>query len=107
MAAKHRRQGSAHLPVQGSSGTLPTPGTAPTARWPSRLKRSLALSGDPAARHKAEQQERQRWLNRIADIVVEARLPVAQMALALERPEVVLTKLGQGRRARTLRQRVR
>ena len=104
---KRHREGSARPPHQLEVKAQPAPGTAPTCRWPCKLKRSLALAGDPAARQKAEQAERRRWLNCLADLVVEAKLPVAQLALALEWPEGVLMKLGQGRRARTIRQRVR
>ena len=41
---------------------VPAASTGPPGKWPTRLRRSLALAGDASAREKAERAERDRWI---------------------------------------------
>ena len=85
----------------------PPPGAAPAMRFPTQLRRSAALAGDPAGRRRAEDAERRRWLERLGGLVVEAGLPLAEVARSVPQPQVILDRVGQGRRATTLRRRCR
>ena len=66
-----------------------------------------ALAGDGSARRKAEDTERKRWAKELASIIEEARLPLVQVAEGLRSKEAALLRAAQGRRASTLRRRVR
>ncbi len=77
------------------------------ASWPSKLHRSLDLAGDPAGRRRAEDTERTRWATELASLVKEAVLPLAALAAQGERGEAALLRAAQGRRASTIRRRVR
>ena len=83
---------------------------APTPRAPkltSRLSRAAALEGDPDARHKAEEAERERWLERFAALLRDSGTPSAEWALRSSQPDLALRRLAGGRRVKTLRGRVR
>lgn len=81
-------------------------GTKVVAAWPTALKRTLAREADPHARVVAERLERDKWVSKLGDIVSEADLPLARAAADSGEPEKVLSRVGQGRRARTVRKRV-
>ena len=49
---------------------------------------------------------RSKWLLELRSIVVQASLPVVAVAASMKDPNMCLTALGWGRRARTLRRRV-
>jgi hypothetical protein len=86
---------------------LPQPGSRQLGRWPTRPRRDLAAAGCEQAREKAEIKERERWLVELTSIVREARLPLALLAEKSPNPEAVLRRGAQGRRAATLRKRLR
>ena len=69
------------------------------------LRRSRALEGDPQARHKAESQRWQRWLHVLQQISLGSSMPIVSIAGASQNPAVILSAVGQGRRAATLRRR--
>ena len=96
------------LPLSSSatSGAV-APGSRAIGYWPNRLKRDLALMDDPNARAAAEVRERLRWTREAAAIVQEAQLPLAKTAELTMDPSATLARIAQGRRARTLRKRVR
>lgn len=87
--------------------TPPPPGTRQLGKWPSRLRRDMALAGNERAREEAEAKDRERWRTALADIILEAGLPLAQMAEGAASPASFLRQAAQGRRATTLRKRVR
>ena len=96
------------LPLTSSAGSgAVAPGSRAVGYWPNRLKRDLALMDDPNARAVAEVRERTRWTVEAAAIVQEARLPLAKTAELTMDPAATLARIAQGRRARTLRKRVR
>ena len=69
------------------------------------LRRSKVLEGDPQARRKAESQRRQHWLQELQQIVLGSSMPIVAIASASHKPSVILSAIGQGRRAATLRRR--
>ena len=74
--------------------------------WPTGARRSTALEGDPHAREKAEDAIRPKWLGELRAIVTQAELPVVTIAASMRDPDALLSSLGRGRRARTLRRRI-
>ena len=74
-----------------------------SAKWPANLRRSLALAGVEHAQETAEQRERQRWLVELRAIIRACDLPVVHSM----NPNTALLSVGQVRRARTIRKRVR
>ena len=70
------------------------------------LRRSRALEGDPKAREKAENAKRQHWINELRSIVLTSDMPIVQIARTHHDPSVILSGIGQGRRAATIRRRV-
>ena len=74
----------------------------PPRRCRTRLERSL--HGGPTARRDADEAERQRWLQVLADLVRHSSTPMGQLLAAQPRNVEVL---GAGKRASTLRSRVR
>ena len=79
-------------------------GTAKRSRWPTRLSMKLHIaSNDLELRELAEKQERDRWVKEIRDIVKAAKLPVAQRSS----DDALLIRVAKGRRANTLRKRVK
>ena len=72
-----------------------------------RLRRDLAVAGDERAREIAEEKERRRWLDELSEIIKEAGLPLAVLAERSPNAEAILRRCAQGRRATTLRKRVR
>jgi len=85
----------------------PPPPADQLARWPTRLRRDLALSEGPAAAHAAEERERARWVDIIVGALRLAQLPAAVLAEKALDPDAVLRRCVGGRRARTLRTRAR
>lgn len=85
----------------------PPPGTGVPRRWPTRFACRVAAGGGPAALGDAEQKERERWVRRGVSVVLDARLPVADIARGALDPEGLVAKAFGGKRSRTLRLRVR
>ena len=65
---------------------IPEPKGDPPA-WPTKLRRNLALAGDPAGRRKAEEEEPDRWASELAHLIQEAGLPLAAVAEATGNPK--------------------
>ena len=87
---------------------LPATSHAVVPRWATRVQRAIATRGaSPEARARIEEKERSRWLTRLVRIITEAHLPLVQIAQQTLKPEATLATAAQGRRHRTLRQRVR
>ena len=74
-------------------------GASPVAKWPTKLRRSLALAGNATARETAERVERDRWVREVRAVIVAADLPVMHVSSLGS----ALQDVAQGRRARTLR----
>ena len=79
--------------------------SAPTA-WPTKIKRCRTLENSPWAREIAEAWLRQKWVAELREIVIRAGLPVVHIAMQMKRPETILSSVGRGRRAKTIRRRV-
>ena len=77
-------------------------GTGSVTKWPTKLRRSLALAGSATARETAERAERDRWVREVRAVIVAADLPVLHVSSLGS----ALQDVAQGRRARTLRKRV-
>ena len=109
-AREHKRARAEEVILQQAASlpmaTVPEPRGEPQS-WPTKLRRSLALAGDPAARRKAEDSERHRWAHELAALIEEASLPLAVIAGETQNRESVMLRAAQGRRASTLRRRVR
>ena len=67
----------------------------------------MAGAAGPEALSDLEERERARWLAEMVAILKDARLPVVELAAGSLDPDAVLRRAAGGRRARTLRQRVR
>ena len=107
---KRKAEGQTVCFAAGAASLTPASMPAPQGepdKWLTRLRRSLALAGDPSGRRKAEDSERQRWASEVAAIVEEAKLPSAQVAEGMHSKETALLRAARGRRASTLRRRVR
>ena len=78
----------------------------PSSRWPVNVRARATLEGNPRARELAETAERSKWLQELRDIVISANLPIVQLMSTMQHPETVLSGVGRGRRANTLRRRV-
>ena len=89
-----------------SAAARPPAGTAAIAKWPSTLRR-IAATAPASARAERESAERLRWVSKAGEVVVEAGLPLAQHAAGSAEPARVLAVVAQGRRAKTIRKRVR
>ena len=79
-------------------------GAAP--KWPAKVRRRELVGGAPTARQAAEQTERHKWLDAVVSIVMEARLPAAELLGGAARGDHLRGCVGQGRRVRTLKKRV-
>ena len=79
-------------------------------RWPVRVRRKERAEGAKVGRSSAENDDRNRWLKALADIVCEAELPVfGLVGRGADRDldyGAVLRVVGQGRRLRTVRKRI-
>ena len=74
------------------------PSQGPAARWPGKVRR-----GAPgAARQSRDLQTRARWVQKAAELVVEAELPVVRLMEYEGHLSAVEAVVGQGRRSRTL-----
>ena len=84
---------------------IPRRGKAKVMKWPTRLGKLLAVAGESEQlRHRAEEVERDRWINELASLMKEADLP----AVAAGGWEGLRTvRIGKGRRASTLRKHVK
>ena len=106
-SAKQRRKQHIDSVQQALAHSLkpvaPAASAGPQGKWPTRLRRSLALAGDADARETAGRAERDRWIREVKSIVVAAGLPVAHV----HSQRSALLGVAQGRRARTLRKRVK
>ena len=105
---------TAAVPVVATSGSAPVvqpvaPKAPDVGRWPTRGGRLMAHAETLTAKADAEAAERARWLQRLAEVVWNAGLPAAQGVELVdgEVPPVLGRHVGRGRRAATIRQRVR
>ena len=89
-----------------SSGGAPAlvPAWSCDAKWPVKLRRTER--GGQMQRQGAEDEKRRLVVKRAADIVQEAGLSLAALAVDSPDPEAVLSRVGQGRRYRTIQKRV-
>ena len=72
----HTEQIQRALSTSLKQAVPPTTGPPGGAKWPTRLRRSLALAGSATARETAEGDQRNRWVREVRAIVVAAGLPV-------------------------------
>ena len=86
---------------------VPPLGVGLPARWPTRLRRLLGAALAATARASAEDVERRRWTAKAAEIVMEAALPLEAITCLTCDPAKTRMQVAQGRRARTIRKRVR
>jgi len=101
IALEKRERETAHLDTADPS---PAPAWTCDARFPSKLRR-VELGGREQ-RKTAEDEKRRHEVASAADIVREAKLPLALLADASLDPDSVLGRVGQGRRFRTIQKRV-
>jgi len=72
--------------------------------------RSGSITGKPEdqlGRDSLEARERKKWIQKAADILIEANLPSVAQAKLAQNPQAALERTFGGKRARTLRNRVR
>ena len=100
-----RFQGAIEL--REAAPVRPPPGTQELDRWPTHLRRALHGAAGPTARADAEEAERRRRVERVAEIVREAGLPMVALADATRDPVRTMAQAAQGRRVKTIRKRVR
>ena len=93
----------AGLELQNSAPPEPE-GAAP--RWPTKLRRDLALVDDPQAQRKIEEKERCRWVEQALDVLEEDEYPVRKLAQGSTDPRAFLRRGFGGRRGSTVRTRV-
>ena len=83
--------------VARTSLTLPLAPCAPVAKWPTRLRRQLAVT----------EEDRGRWVRSASGILVEDCYPVSELATGEGDGHIYLKRVFGGCRERTLRLRVR
>jgi len=93
---RHGCRGGPALSEQGAAG-----------RWPTKLRRQLAAAPGPGAVQAIEDKERRRWVAAAIQILVSDGYPIAALAAKTSDPEAVIRRAFGGRRASTLRRRVR
>ena len=71
------------------------------------MRELFSRAAGPEARATAEQQERGRWVLKLREHIIQARLPLAGVASGMQHPESAWEGVGHGLRARTLRRRVK
>ena len=77
-------------------------------RLPSRLARNTKLEGDSRAREKAEEEERQRWVNEVTDLLITLTgTPTADRAARTTDPKLSAARMCAKVRAATVRSYVR
>ena len=86
--------------------TLPLAPCAPVAKWPTRLRRQLAVAED-LREQRLEEEDRDRWVRSACGILLEDCYPVSELAAGKGDGHIYLKRVFGGRRARTLRLRVR
>ena len=72
-------------------------------RWPSKVQRSLALEGEPAAREKAEASAREKAVAELAELLEKAGAPILAQASRSADPDGLMLRCAGGRRLRTVR----
>ena len=77
------------------------------AKWPGRLRQALATADSATSRADAEAEERNRWLEELVWILEEANCPALALAEKMENPKKALMRCGGGKRAKTLRKKLR
>ena len=104
--SQHKRKAEASEKVRPHEPTLAEVVAATAGRVPKTFKSGLqrALYDTPSARQEAEEAERLRWLQALALLVERSPTPMGNL---LARQPGSLALLGAGRRAATLRNRVR
>ena len=104
--SQHKRKAEASEKVRPHEPTLAEVVAATAGRVPKTFKSRLqrALYDTPSARQEAEEAERLRWLQSLALLVERSPTPTGNL---LARHPGSLALLGAGRRAATLRNRVR
>ena len=125
--ASRRRRVLAKLPMEefsvlGASSTAITeqmePPSAPEAipppragkhpgRWPTRMAKGLAEAQGPQAQQEIERKERERWLDVAVELAKQYDLPVWRLAVGSMDPAGLVRRSAGGRRAKTLRKRIR
>ena len=90
------------LEQKAAVDTFVAAASIPPTRYKSRLH--LAKFQGPSARRDAEESERQRWLQLLANLIVGTDTPMGRL---LQSRQGDISLLGAGRRAGTLRSRVR
>ena len=93
--------------VARTSLTLPLAPCALVAKWPTRLRWQLAVTEDPREQQRLEEKDRDRWVRAACGILIEDCYPVAELAAGAGDGHIYLKHVFGGRRARTLRLRVR
>ena len=99
------RAGVAALVVPGADAPPPPEGRP--HRWPTRLRRDLAVGDQPGALLHAEERDRERWVEAASRILVEDAYPLAHIATGAGNQGTLLRRAFGGRRGRTIRLRVR
>ena len=91
--------------VAKTSLTLPLAPCAPVAKWPTRLRRQLAVTEDPREQQRLNEEDPDRWVRSACGILIEECHPVSELAAG--DGHIYPKRVFGGRRARTLRFRVR
>ena len=76
-------------------------------RWKTTRHREATAATTDHQRRDAENSERDRWIDELIALVVEAELPITAEAKATADPDAALRQIAGRRRAKTIRQRVR
>ena len=69
-----------------------------------KAERDMTLVGDELGRQRLE--KRSKWLRELRTLVEATSLPIVGIASQMEEPEAIMSILGRGRRASTIRRRV-
>jgi hypothetical protein len=94
-------------PPSPSPAAPPARPAAQPPRWPTRLRRDLALSANPEAVADAEEKHRRRWLDQFIEVLRATDLPASRLAVEALDPDAFLRRCAGGSRVGTLRIRVR
>ena len=76
-------------------------------QWPTKLRKLLSRAAGDDARARAESAERNRWLQKLKVLIMEAELLVNSLMVSGVSGDTAWVGIGQGLRARTLRKSVR
>ena len=104
-AKRQRLEAQAREELPPDHRVTPPPPARP--RWPGRMRQQMADASTNTAKADAEEKERARWVDELVQILIEADTPAVHIAAETPDPQKTLRRAAAGRRAKTLRKKVR